>query len=59
MTDDEQDAMEYALLTLAKGKKKVKVEEVRMPEWTDTYGRKWKIEIKKEQNIARNGGRNR
>lgn len=49
MTDDEQDAMEYALLTFAKGKKKVKVEEVRMPEWTDTYGRKWKIEIKTEE----------
>lgn len=48
MTQDEQDAIEYALLTFAKGKKIVKVEEVRMPEWTDTYGRKWKIEIKKE-----------
>lgn len=59
MTDDEQDAMEYALLSLAKGKKKVKVEEVRTPEWTDTYGRKWKVVIKKEQNIVRNGGRNR
>lgn len=57
MTEDDQDAIEYALLTLAKD------EEVRMPEWTDTYGRKWKIEIKKEnekeQNIVRNGGRNR
>lgn len=41
----------------------VKVEEARMPEWTDTYGRKWKVVIKKEnkeeQNIVRNGGRKR
>lgn len=59
MTQDDLDAIEYALLTIAKGKKKVKVEEVRMPEWTDTYGRKRKVEIKKEQNIVRNGGRNR
>lgn len=49
MTQDEQDAIEYALLTIAKGKKKVKVEEVRMPEWTNTYGRKWKVEIKGEE----------
>lgn len=48
MTQDKLDAIEYALLTIAKEKKIVKVEEVRMPEWTDTYGRKWKIEIKKE-----------
>ena len=48
MTQDDLDAMEYALLTIAKGKKAAKIEEVRMPEWTDTYGRKWKIKIKKE-----------
>jgi hypothetical protein len=48
MTQDYLDAIEYGLLTIAKGKKTAKVEEVRMPEWTDTYGRKWKIEIKKE-----------
>ncbi len=60
MTQDEQNAMKYNY-SIAKGKKIVKVEEARMPEWTDTYGRKWKIEIKKgnEQNIAQNGGRNR
>lgn len=46
MTQDEQNAMKYNYF-IAKGKKIVKVEEARMPEWTDTYGRKWKIEIKK------------
>lgn len=43
MTQDDLDAMEYALLTLAKEKKAAKVEEVRMDRclWA-------KIEIKKE-----------
>ena len=47
MKQDYSNPIKYAFLTLAK-EKKAKVEEVRMPEWTDTYGRKWKIEIKKE-----------
>lgn len=48
MKQDYSNHLKYAFLTLAKEKKKAKVEEVRMPEWTDTYGIKWKIKIKKE-----------
>lgn len=48
MKQDYSNPLKYAFLTIAKEKQAAKVEEVRMPEWTDTYGRKWKIEIKKE-----------